>query len=128
MEIDYTQNDFVKNEKMTDDDDDDNSMCPGPESIVDEQYKISYENRMIRNANKNCQVAVFKPGTDVYLKKDTEGNPRYQIKGIETFSHEEIFVIFKLDDDNHIWIRKKNSDDEPFRVHKNRLFFNKKYY
>ena len=44
--------------------------------------------------------------------------------GIETFSHEEVFVVYKLDDDNHVWIRKKNSDDEPFTVHKNRLFFN----
>ena len=38
-------------------------------------------------------------------------NGRFHIKRIETFSFED-----------YIWIKKKNSENKPFRVYKNRLF------
>ena len=88
-----------------------NACCSGVsyqhtcvESVVDEAYRANYENRMIRNANKNCISTIFKIGAKVFLRKDINGNAWYHIKGMETFSYEDVFVVVGLDDGDNIWI------------------------
>ena len=48
---------------------------------------------------------------------DNNISENFLVKRIKTFSFED-----------YIWIKKKNPVNKPFRVYKNRLFFNKKYY
>ena len=67
----YDQNDFVEGETIKNEETDE---CPVDAlSIVDEAFKANYENRMVRNANKNCQAVIFHKGAEVFLRKDVEG-------------------------------------------------------
>ena len=92
----YDQADFIEEESIVEDLE--GSISEGPnspeenlptcaDSVVDGNYKKEYDNRMVRNANKHCPSIVFKAGAEVFLSKDTNGNARYKIKGLETFAY-----------------------------------------